>query len=716
MTVPWKRLLVPWTIVFSIIIAAFLGGGLFIRSSVVASFATILQIRDARTLMFSLLKAQLDEETGLRGYAVTNDRSFLQPYLAAQRSIPEVVLPLERTLNQLQLPASAASVAEAEQLNAVWLRSIAMPLIARRINDSPQLARQGKDLVDRFRAQTSRVDRDLLDRFEGVRQDFDNELLRLGFLILGATLMLTAAALAFTSLQKRAVESRERERTQGEESRERAREAQSAFNTSSKAVRKRSEAELHHAAYRDGLTGLPNRAAFTRRLGNAIRRMKRHPESRVALLYLDIDRFKVINDGLGHGAGDRLLLALVPRLRRSLRAYDTLARIGGDEFAILLEDIPGVRDAGAVTEQGLRVEVSGARDAILVAERALLAFVEPFGIGGQQVIATASVGIALSKPGHDAEMMLRDADSAMYSAKRLGGERYSFFSEELHARATERLKLETDLREALDRGELQVAYQPVVTLATGKIACFEALARWNHPERGAIPPSVFIPVAEESGLIVRLGEWILGEACRQARIWQDLEPRGSPISLSVSVNVAARQLATQAFDMNRFSGEVARVLAETGLHPANLNLEITESTLLDYAEATEISLKQLRSLGVAMHLDDFGTGYSSLSYLQRLPIDTMKIDSSFVSGRPGAGLANPQIVRAIILLAHTLGKNITAEGVETAQQVSELRALDCTSIQGFFFSRPVDAAAARALVALGATYNLQSGTLEAPAA
>ncbi len=438
--------------------------------------------------------------------------------------------------------------------------------------------------------------------------------------------------------------------------------------------------ERRHAAYHDALTGLPNRTLFLERLGQTLLRSQRRHGQTGAVLFIDLDRFKIVNDSLGHVAGDRLLAAFAERLTSCLRPRDTVARLGGDEFTILLEDVATVRDAS------------------LAAERILRAVERPFCVSGRDVSVTASIGIALVEPGfEDAAAMLRDADTALYRAKELGRARYELFIPELHSRAMARLDLEIDLRRALERGELRVAYQPIVTLETGRIAGFEALARWQNAGV-TVSPETFIPLAEETGLIRPLGEWVLAEACREARAWLDLEPDGR--ALTVSVNVSAKQLFP-----DRLGGEVKRVLAASGLRPEHLHLEITESVLMERGEVAETALRELRALGVGIDLDDFGTGYSSLRYLQRLPIDTLKIDRTFISGAPGEGISNPEIVGAIVAMAHSLGLGITAEGVETAEQLRQVQALHCTHAQGFHLSQPVDEAAARALVAASARFD-----------
>jgi diguanylate cyclase (GGDEF)-like protein len=597
---------------------------------------------------------------------------------------------LEATLGRLGLSSAAASVADAERVNARWIQSIAAPLVSRRVHDPNEVERQGKRLVDRYREDTARVDQDLAERFRQLERASDTDLTRLSFLILSTALLLVAAALEFWVLQRRAIDSLARERRQGEEAGVRARDVQTGYEAekrkaetlheaSSQKQRMHAEAQLHHAAYHDALTGLPNRAFFLDRLTKSIVDLKLKPAALVAVLFLDIDRFKIINDSLGHAAGDRLLAALARRIAGCLRPCDMLARLGSDEFSILLEDETDVRDAR------------------VVAGRILLALAETFRIDEQEVLATVSIGIAVGEARSEGALgMLRDADIAMFRAKQMGGGRYELFAREMYAQAMARSQLEMDLRRALTRGELTIAYQPIASLATGRITGFEALARWRHPERGMIPPIEFIPLAEETGLIVPLGAWVLAEACREARTWQGLQSGGAPVS--VNVNVSTRQLLGDGFADHGFGAEVTRVLAETGLDPAYLNLEITESALLDYAKATEAALGYVRSLGVAMQLDDFGTGYSSLAYLQRLPIDTVKIDLSFISGRPGAGISNPQIVQAIVALAQKLEKRVTAEGVETLEQLHQLQALRCTSAQGYYVSRPLDADGARAFL------------------
>jgi diguanylate cyclase (GGDEF)-like protein len=733
-----QRSFILWVIIFSVIVAAFLAGGLFISRSVAACFDSSGQIHNARTLLFSLLKAQLDEETGLRGYVATHDPEFLQPYNSARLQMPRASIPFEVTLYRLRLFSAAATIADAEQVNAVWLRSIAAPLILHRIHDPNALQRQGKRLIDHLREDASRVDQDLARRHQEVRAELDTDLARINFLVVIAALLLIAAALGFLVLQKRATDSLERERSQGEEAQARAHTAQSAYEADKRTAQtgyeaekrtaqtgyeaekrtaqtgyeaekrtartgyeadkraaqtlqevtaktqgEHAEAQLRHAAYHDALTGLPNRAFFLDRLSNSIVRMKRHAANSVAVFLLDIDRFKVINDSLGHAVGDQLLAALARRLESCLRPYDMLARLSGDEFTILLED---------TTEDSTDV-----RDAGVIAERILHALLQPFRIDEQDVFATMSIGVALGKPGsEDALDMLRNADIAMYRAKQLGGGRYERFVQEMHIQAIARSQLELDLRRALARDELRLAYEPIVALGTGMISGFEALARWHHPEQGIILPSAFIPLAEESGLIIAFGEWALAEACRQAQTWQHLQPGGQAVS--VNVNVSAKQLITEEFVTNGFGAQITRALAESGLDPAHLNLEITESALLDYGKATEVALGYIRSLGVAMQLDDFGTGYSSLSYLQRLPIDTVKIDRSFVSGGPSARIANPQIVETIVALAQKLGKRVTAEGVETVEQLNQLQALRCTNAQGYYLSGPLDEDGARAFL------------------
>jgi diguanylate cyclase (GGDEF)-like protein len=420
---------------------------------------------------------------------------------------------------------------------------------------------------------------------------------------------------------------------------------------------------FRHAAFHDALTGLPNRAMFTELLKAEIESSKRRNQHMFAVLFLDLDRFKNINDSLGHTHGDLLLVAFAERLERTLRPVDTLARFGGDEFAIL---ISGMTDA---------------TDAVRVAQRIQDELSQPFMLDKNSAFATASIGIALSSSGYDLpEDILRDADIAMYRAKENGKARYEVFDHGMHARAVSRLQLESDLRQAVEQKQFCVYYQPIISLQTGRLTGFEALVRWNHPRRGLVSPADFIPVAEETGLIVPIGEWVLTEACAHIRQWQMDSP--SHRSLNLSVNLSARQIA-QPDLLER----IKEALANSKLNPHCLKLEITESVVMENAEAAALMFKQLRSLGVQLSIDDFGTGYSSLSYLHRFPLNYLKIDRSFVMRLT---TDNDSIVRTISTLARNLGMEVIAEGIETEEQYQQLKMLGCEYGQGYLFSRPVD--------------------------
>jgi diguanylate cyclase (GGDEF)-like protein/PAS domain S-box-containing protein len=439
--------------------------------------------------------------------------------------------------------------------------------------------------------------------------------------------------------------------------------------------RKQAEEQLQRRAFYDPLTELPNRALFLDRLQHMFHRARRALGSPLfAVLYLDLDRFKAINDSLGHEAGDELLIGTARRLERCLRPGDTLARMGGDEFTVLLDDIGCEADATGVAER-IHQEVAA-----------------PLVVRGYEMFTSVSVGIAMSSAGYERpEDMLRDADTAMYRAKAGGRARHQVFAGDMHQRAVSSLRLETDLRRALERLEIVPYYQPIVNLDDGAVVGFEALARWQHPSRGLLPPDLFIPVAEETGLITAIGEWMLSEACRQARAWQRKHPRWS--ALGISVNVSGRQLA-----QGDVAAEVQRALAATGLAPACLTLEITESALMHNLNAGAGVVQRLHAMSVGLHLDDFGTGYSSLAYLHSFPVHALKVDQSFVN-RMDRAPQQSAIVKAIVSLAHNLGMEVVAEGVESRAQADALCALGCRRGQGFLFSRPLPAAEAEQLLA-----------------
>ncbi len=439
-------------------------------------------------------------------------------------------------------------------------------------------------------------------------------------------------------------------------------------------ARRDAETRLHHMAYHDGLTSLANRVRFGQYLELAVQRCNADRRRNFALMYLDFDRFKLINDTLGHGVGDEFLVTVAQRIQKQVRPGDTVGRLGGDEFAILIEDLEGEHLA------------------VAMAERLQVALRKPYLVGGTEVNSSASIGITFSSIGYDTPGdVLRDADIAMYRAKAGGRARYAVFDASLRAQIADQLHLERDLRRAIDGDQLFLAYQPIYDLGTGKINSFEALLRWNHPERGLVGPDIFIPIAEESGLIGTLTELVLTRACRQLKAWQSAD--GNVTKLRMQVNVSGTDLCRLAL-----VSHVTRALLTNGLEPWQLTLEITESMLMKRLDSALETMTQLRELGVGLSVDDFGTGYSSLSYLSTLPITSLKIDRSFVQ-RLQDGTRNSEVVKAIVTLGHSLGRAVIAEGIESPAQLSKLRELGCGFGQGYLLARPLSAEMAEAWLA-----------------
>jgi len=437
--------------------------------------------------------------------------------------------------------------------------------------------------------------------------------------------------------------------------------------------RKKAEAQLLHDAFHDRLTQLPNRALFLDRLEHRLQRSRRGDASPFTVLFLDLDRFKVVNDSLGHPVGDQLLVELARRLRATLRPGDTVARFGGDEFTMLLE--------GA--------DLAEAR---VVSDRIHAELRRPFQLGNHEVYTTVSIGVAGNhSPYRQAEEMLRDADLAMYRAKDRGRSRSELFDETLHLAALTRLQVESDLRRALDRHEFELFYQPIVSLADGTVVGFEALIRWWHPVRGLLLPASFLPIAEDTGLVIPMGSWVMAQVCRQQAVWA--EALGPDVRVPVRVNVSAHQL-----NRDDFVAGVHGVLEQSGVPAPLVHLELTESAMMENAEVTVAKLSALKELGVGLAIDDFGTGYSSLSYLHRFPTDSVKIDRSFVSGLTRASTTDLGIIRTIVDLARDLGMAVVAEGIESQEQADILRDAGCPMGQGFLYARPLPAPQAAELL------------------
>ncbi|MCU1289472.1 MAG: diguanylate cyclase/phosphodiesterase with sensor [Acidobacteria bacterium] len=429
--------------------------------------------------------------------------------------------------------------------------------------------------------------------------------------------------------------------------------------------RKQAEEQIHYAAFHDALTGLPNRTLISDRMSIAVERAKKSSDYKFAILFIDLDRFKIVNDTMGHEMGDKLLINLSNRLKECIRPIDTVARLGGDEFAVLLDGI---------TNQELAIEIT---------TRIQESLSKPFDLDGQEFFTSASIGISFSSVGYERpEDILRDADTAMYRAKANGKARHEVFDLSMHTRAVEALKLENDLRQSIEKGELQPHFQPIVSLPSGTITGFEALARWEHPERGLISPVDFIPLAEETGLIVPLGMKILKDACQQLRRWQVMFNTTAP--LTMSVNLSAKQFAQK--DLVE---EIRKVIRDAQIEADCIRLEITENIVMENAVSAIETLKQLKSIGVQLSIDDFGTGYSSLSYLHRFPFDILKIDRSFVS-RMSTDKDSRSIVETITTLAYKLGKSTVAEGVETEAHKAMLSEFLCDYGQGYLFSKPLN--------------------------
>jgi diguanylate cyclase (GGDEF)-like protein len=654
----------------------------------------IVALSDGRKTARETLVALLDQQTAFRFFAAENNQHSADAYHKANAREERFHGILRGAVGLLDGPKISATMRDFEAAST----RLAGPF------DRPQLAGNRSGLPGARQAEADRGRRSLevlIDAFNAAGKETvevtKRRILIAGLVSLVWTIVFGTAALVMERVRRRIQRDQQIEQTIIEREKVNLAVTRADIMQAGKAAlehemgeRRQVEQQLAFAAFHDELTGLANRALLMTRLDRIV--AKTYAGVHLwAILFLDLDRFKVINDSLGHALGDLVLIETARRLERCLRSGDTLARLGGDEFIILLD---GIEDVAAASE---------------VAQRLLRTLDAPFTLAGREVFASASIGIAASRNSDDRpEDILRNADIAMYRAKHLGKHRYELFSPELLAGAVLRLELETDLAHALERREFCLFYQPLISMRDECLIGFEALVRWQHPRRGLIDPDHFITIAEDNGAIIPLGDWILHEACRQLKEWQLTLPGAA--DLRINVNVSGKQLASPDF-----IATVESALATSGLRAESVNMEITETVLMHNAEESRETLTRIRKLGIQIHLDDFGTGYSSLSYLRHFPIDSLKIDRSFVSTAKDdmtAGLASAEIVRTIIDLAQSLSLSVTAEGAETAAQVEALRDLGCTNVQGFHFSRPVEALAAATMILSSTTLGAASSRLD----
>jgi diguanylate cyclase (GGDEF)-like protein len=664
---PFRRLYVIWIVA---IVAIVIAVAAYSFTQVSQGLERVVTWSDARKTARETLVTLLDQEVALRYYTAAKRRPTINAYRAATALQQSLDGKLRGYVGRLDHYPTSRDLREFEAASTQWHDRVNKSLLADRdfrfpaagFNEITVCRQSLNALIGAFNSASK-------NQVAGTKL----RIFLAGLVAVGSTILFGAAVLVVEELRRRAEQQRAIERESTIIERERANLAvmrADALEAAKAAIerevleRRQVEERFAFAALHDPLTGLANRALVMDRLLQIA--VKRYSTTyQWAILFLDLDRFKVVNDSLGHIAGDLLLIEVARRLECCLRGGDTLARFGGDEFIIVVDDIHGEQAACAVAARIMRV------------------FDSAFTLAGREVFLSVSIGIATSLSSDDRpEDLIRNADIAMYRAKELGRQRFELFTPELLTRAVTLLEVQTDLTRALDHNEFCLHYQPIVSLRDGGLIGFEALVRWQHPRRGLLGPDQFIGLAEETGAIVAIGDWILREACRQMQSWR--ATLAGARDLRMNVNVSPKQFTTD------FARTVESALLASGLSPDGLNLEITESVVINDANIARAALMQLRALGVHVHLDDFGTGYSSLAYVHNFPIDALKIDRSFVSSS-GAGLANIEIIRAIIALAQSLSLTVTAEGVETQEQYEQLRALGCTNGQGYYFSRPVDA-------------------------